>query len=59
MLKDRLEKAHFDSVQTAELAAIFEEEARNKVTREDLAELTDQLLRRIEAAQIRSNGSQN
>lgn len=49
MIKDRLEKAHFDSVQAAELAAIFEEEARNKVTKEDLAELTDQLLRRIEA----------
>lgn len=49
MIKDRLEKAHFDSIQGAELAAIFEEEARNKVTKEDLAELTDQLLGRIEA----------
>ena len=49
MIKDRLEKAHFDSVQAAELAAIFEEEAKNKATKEDLAELTDQLLRRIEA----------
>ena len=48
MIKDRLEKAHFDSVQAAELAAIFEEEARNKVTKENLAELTDQLLGRIE-----------
>jgi hypothetical protein len=49
MIKDRLDKAHFDSEQATELAAIFEEEARNKATKEDLAELADQLLRRIEA----------
>lgn len=49
MIKNRLEKANFDSVQAAELAAIFEEESRNKVTKEDLAELTDKLISRMEA----------
>lgn len=49
MIKDRLEKAHFDSVQAAELAAIFEEEARDKVTTEDLAKLTDKVISRMEA----------
>jgi hypothetical protein len=49
MIKDRLEKAHFDSVKAAELAAIFEEEARDKVTTEDLAKLTDKVISRMEA----------
>lgn len=49
MIKNRLEKANFDSVQAAELAAIFEEESRNKVTKEDLAELTDKLINKMEA----------
>lgn len=48
MIKNRLEKANFDSIQAAELAAILEEEAKEKVTKEDLAEVTDKLLGRME-----------